>query len=97
MSIEGLTDWLERYFAAWRSNDPDEIAALFAADAVYSYGPFREPSIGRDAIVRRRAPPSLTDMSRSPPSSTAALHIGRSGLRIRRWPRRALRWTGSWS
>ena len=53
MTIEGLTDWLERYFAAWRSNDPDEVAALFAADAIYSYGPFREPSVGRDAIVAR--------------------------------------------
>jgi uncharacterized protein (TIGR02246 family) len=48
-----LTDWLERYFTAWRSNDPEEVAALFAPDAVYSYGPFGEPSVGRDAIVRR--------------------------------------------
>lgn len=28
-----------------------EVGALFAADAVYSYGPFREPARGRDAIV----------------------------------------------
>ncbi|MBI2238097.1 MAG: hypothetical protein HYU54_06185 [Actinobacteria bacterium] len=33
------------------SNDPDEVAALFAEDAAYSYGPFREPNRGRDAIV----------------------------------------------
>ena len=53
MNGEQLAGWLERYFAAWRSNDPEEVAGLFALDAVYSYGPFGEPSVGRDAIVRR--------------------------------------------
>jgi ketosteroid isomerase-like protein len=44
--------WLERYFAAWASNDPDEVAALFSDDAEYSWGSFREPARGRDDIVR---------------------------------------------
>jgi ketosteroid isomerase-like protein len=46
-----LTDWLDAYFEAWRSNDGREVAALFAGDAVYSYGPFREPARGREQIV----------------------------------------------
>ena len=48
---ERLTEWLDAYFDAWRSNDGTEVAKLFAPDAVYSYGPFREPARGRDQIV----------------------------------------------
>ena len=44
--------WLERYFATWRSNDPSEVEALFAEDAVYSYGPFEPEARGRESIVR---------------------------------------------
>ena len=43
--------WLERYLAAWKSDDPEQIAALFSEDATYSTLPFREPKRGRDAIV----------------------------------------------
>jgi hypothetical protein len=43
--------WLDRYIAAWRSGEPADIGALFSADAAYSYGPYREPVRGRDAIV----------------------------------------------
>ena len=53
MDQDALGGWLDRYFAAWISNDPEEVAALFAPDAVYSYGPFRDEARGRDAIVRR--------------------------------------------
>ena len=54
MDLERFRDWLDRYFAAWASNDPDDVAALFAEDAVYSYGPFRDDDAhGRDEIVRR--------------------------------------------
>lgn len=52
MDREGFRSWLERYFAAWVSNDPVDVASLFAEDAEYSYGPFREPERGRDRIVR---------------------------------------------
>jgi nuclear transport factor 2 (NTF2) superfamily protein len=52
MDLGALNAWLERYFAAWGSNNPEDVAALFADDAVYSYSPFREPTRGRDAIVR---------------------------------------------
>jgi SnoaL-like domain len=43
--------WLDRYIAAWRSTDAADIGELFSADARYFYGPFRDPVVGRDAIV----------------------------------------------
>jgi hypothetical protein len=45
--------WLDRYVDAWRSNEAHDVVPLFAEDAVYSYGPFREETRGRDQIVRR--------------------------------------------
>jgi len=46
-----LSDWLDRYFLAWQSNDPGAVASLFSEDAVYFYGPFKAPARGRDTIV----------------------------------------------
>ena len=51
LSLEQLSDWLHRYFHAWQSNNAGDVAALFAEDAVYFYGPFREPARGRQTIV----------------------------------------------
>jgi ketosteroid isomerase-like protein len=51
LTRQQLTGWLDAYFEAWRSNDRAEVEALFAPDAVYSYGPFRDPARGRDQIV----------------------------------------------
>lgn len=54
MEADGFRDWLERYFAAWASNDADQVGALFAEDAVYVYGPFRDDEArGREEIVQR--------------------------------------------
>ncbi len=53
VTLEDLTTWLERYFAAWRSNKPADVAVLFAENAVYYYGPFKDPAVGRDTIVQR--------------------------------------------
>ena len=47
MDRTGFTAWLERYFAAWRSNDPTEVGALFTEDAVYASGPFSGSATGR--------------------------------------------------
>jgi hypothetical protein len=47
-----VKQWVERYLGAWNSNDPTEIARLFAEDAAYYTGPFDEPWIGRDTIVQ---------------------------------------------
>jgi hypothetical protein len=48
---EHLGQWLDAYFGAWRTNEVAEVEALFGPDAVYSYGPFREPARGREQIV----------------------------------------------
>ena len=51
MTHADVQAWLDRYLAAWRSYDRRQIEALFADDATYSYGPFRQPLTGRAAIV----------------------------------------------
>ncbi len=43
--------WLDAYVAAWRSNDRDEILALFADDVSYAYHPYDEPLRGPDAVA----------------------------------------------
>ena len=43
--------WLDRYIAAWRSNDPALVGDLFSEDARYRHRPTDEPVVGRDAIV----------------------------------------------
>jgi hypothetical protein len=53
MDLDGFRGWLEGYFAAWASNESEAVSALFAEDAVYSYGPFRGEAHGREEIVRR--------------------------------------------
>lgn len=44
--------WLDAYVSAWKSYDPEEIAALFTEDAEYLYSPYHEALMGRDAIVQ---------------------------------------------
>jgi ketosteroid isomerase-like protein len=44
-------DWLDRYIDGWRTGDKAAIGDLFSADARYFYGPYRDPLVGRDAIV----------------------------------------------
>ena len=51
--MEQAHEWAQRYFEAWKTNDGALVASLFSEDAVYFYGPFREPARGRDEIVRR--------------------------------------------
>jgi ketosteroid isomerase-like protein len=44
--------WLDRYIAAWRTSDPDQIWDLFADDVEYRYHPFDEPiEGGREGVV----------------------------------------------
>ena len=63
---DALQRWLDAYVAAWRSYDPDQIGALFAANARYAYHPYDQPLVGRQAIVESW----LTD--RDPPDSWQA-------------------------
>ena len=51
MDVEDAQQWLDRYVAAWRSYDRDEIAALFSDDIAYRYHPPDEPVVGREAVV----------------------------------------------
>ncbi len=51
MDIEGVQDWIGAYLQAWRSYQPQAIAALFAEDATYAYNPWDDPLRGREAIV----------------------------------------------
>jgi uncharacterized protein (TIGR02246 family) len=48
-----VATWMEAFRRAWISNDPVEVADLFAADAVYVIDPFADAWVGRDEIVRR--------------------------------------------
>ncbi|MBS1887017.1 MAG: nuclear transport factor 2 family protein [Actinobacteria bacterium] len=45
-----LRRWIDAYLAAWESNDPEAIAALFTPDAVYRFEPW-EPWRGGEEIV----------------------------------------------
>jgi hypothetical protein len=51
MTHEDVQRWLDRYVDAWRVNERQPILALFAEHATYSYGPYREPIRGADAIA----------------------------------------------
>ena len=56
MDRAGFEDWLRRYFDAWASNDPQDVADLFTEDAIYSPFPWpREDRHwrGRDVIVKQ--------------------------------------------
>jgi hypothetical protein len=67
---ESVTRWIDAYVAAWNSNEPGEIGALFADDAKYHTDPYGEPWSGRDAIVkewlRRRDAPGETTFTWHP-------------------------------
>ena len=43
--------WLEAYASAWRAFDLRAAAELFAEDVAYSFDPFDEPRLGRDAVL----------------------------------------------
>jgi hypothetical protein len=50
MQKETVDSWLEAYVSAWKSYDPGEIEALFAANVTYRYHPYDDPIEGRDAV-----------------------------------------------
>jgi uncharacterized protein (TIGR02246 family) len=52
-NIDAVRAWIGAYRAAWESNDPAGIAALFSEDAAYFPEPWAEPWVGRDAIVKQ--------------------------------------------
>jgi hypothetical protein len=51
MTESAISKWVRSYQLAWTSNDPDDIRALFTANAEYYTAPFRSPWRGHQAIV----------------------------------------------
>ena len=51
MTHDDVQAWLDRYVAAWRSNDAAQIGDLFSEDARYRFYAYGEWTHGRDAIV----------------------------------------------
>lgn len=51
MDRHAAQNWLDRYVAAWKSYDRDEIGDLFSDDVTYRYHPYDEPTLGREAVV----------------------------------------------
>ncbi len=51
MDHETAQRWLDRYVAAWKSYDADEIAGLFSDGVRYRYYPYAVWIVGRDAVV----------------------------------------------
>lgn len=51
---DAVRSWMEKYIAAWTTNEPEDIRALFTEDAVYATRPHDEdPWRGREQIVDR--------------------------------------------
>ena len=48
---ERVQAWIDRYLAAWRSNERADIEDLFTADARYRPQPDSEPAVGPAAIA----------------------------------------------
>jgi hypothetical protein len=46
-----IDEWLGRYCAAWKTDDRDEIAALFTAEVRYFTTPYSEPLEGVEAVI----------------------------------------------
>jgi ketosteroid isomerase-like protein len=56
MDRAGVEQWIAAYREAWKSDDPEQIGALFTEDATYSPFPWpreRNSWHGRDTIVER--------------------------------------------
>ncbi|MDQ6879287.1 MAG: nuclear transport factor 2 family protein [Candidatus Dormibacteraeota bacterium] len=51
MDKAAVDHWLKAYMKAWETNSPAAIGELFSDDATYSYHPYDEPVVGRQAIV----------------------------------------------
>jgi hypothetical protein len=51
VTTETVTAWINAYVRAWETNEPDDIAVLFAESAEYHESPFDTEWIGRDEII----------------------------------------------
>jgi SnoaL-like domain len=46
-----VVEWLKAYMRAWETYSPEAIGNLFSDDATYSFHPYDEPVVGRQAII----------------------------------------------
>jgi hypothetical protein len=51
MERAAVIDWLIAYVHAWESYSPEAIGELFTEDATYSFHPYDQLVVGRQAIV----------------------------------------------
>ena len=51
MDKASVDKWLQAYMHAWNTYSPVAIGDLFTDDATYSFHPYDEPVVGREAIV----------------------------------------------
>lgn len=72
MTTADVQAWLDRYIEAWKSYDPEQIGALFSAEAEYRYHPWDAPLVGRDEIVRSWVEPEGPNSSRDAPGTYEA-------------------------
>jgi ketosteroid isomerase-like protein len=74
-------DWLDRYVAAWKSYDAEQIGDLFSENAEYRYHPQDDPVVGRDAIVASwledRDETGTYDASYEPLAIDGDIHVAR--------------------
>ena len=50
MTRDDVVRWVDEYERAWRHEDVDAVAALFAEDAAYRVSPYEPSAVGHDAI-----------------------------------------------
>ena len=56
MDRSDVEHWLGGYLRAWKSDDPQDIAALFTEDVTYSPHPWPRDTnrwVGRDTVIRK--------------------------------------------
>ena len=52
MTWEDVDRWLAEYVSAWKTYEPEQIAALFTEDIAYRYHPYDDPIEGREEVVK---------------------------------------------
>jgi ketosteroid isomerase-like protein len=58
--------WAEAYGRAWRADDPEAAAALYAPDTHYRSEPFRDPHLGREGILAYTRDAYATEADQDP-------------------------------
>ena|SRR5687768_2138709 len=85
MNHQQFQDWLDRYVAAWKSYDRQQIADLFAENAHYRYHPQDDPETGREAIVAAwlhdKDEPGTYDAKYEPLAIDGDVHVARGWSR----------------